>query len=124
MSPLLSSTLPNPGWQTLPAGRATACYVRPGTVLHVHSGRLWLTQSGDPNDHFLVAGDSFQVASGHVVLQADTPQCARFDWVRPMGLHKRLIAASRYITWRVMSFTMSRLSSSSSASLPRATVSE
>ncbi|HEX5806405.1 MAG TPA: DUF2917 domain-containing protein [Macromonas sp.] len=97
-----------PAGQFLGAGQTLACYTRPGTLLRVRSGRLWLTQSGDPADHFLVAGDTFRVGSGRVVLQADTPQHARYDWVRPNGLQRLRMAASRYMTWRAMSLTMSR----------------
>lgn len=99
-----------PDGQYLGAGQTLRCDARPGAVLRVRSGRLWLTQSGDSNDHFLVAGDTFRVGSTRVVLEADTPQAARFEWLPPNAsvLQRLRMAASRYMTWRAMSLTMSR----------------
>lgn len=99
-----------PDGQYLGAGQTLRCYARPGSVLRVRSGRLWLTQSGEGTDHFLVAGDTFRVGSTRVVLEADTPQAARFEWLRSnASVFQRLrMAARRYMTWRAMSLTMSR----------------
>jgi hypothetical protein len=33
----------------------------PGTVIHVRSGELWITQEGDVRDYYLTAGQSFTV---------------------------------------------------------------
>ena len=52
------------------AGRLPA-----GACIAVHSGRIWLTQTGDANDHFIEAGQRHVVArGGRVVIESFTPQ--------------------------------------------------
>jgi hypothetical protein len=42
-----------------------------GETIVCLEGKLWVTQTGDPNDHILNAGDSFWVTrAGMVVVQA------------------------------------------------------
>jgi hypothetical protein len=54
---------------TLPAG---------AFQLQVDAGRLWLTCSGDPDDHFLGAGATFSHAgAGTVVIEGDSADLAR-----------------------------------------------
>lgn len=48
-------------------------------VLRVRIGRIWLTCSGDPQDHFLVAGDVMRLGPGRVVVEADGPLAAQFE---------------------------------------------
>jgi hypothetical protein len=55
---------------TLQSGRARRLHGAPGTWLHVVSGSLWLTQSGDPEDYFLAAGQSKQIGSGRAVIES------------------------------------------------------
>lgn len=69
---------------TMPT-RAKQCVIHPGqtvrlkpqeeTVLTVKSGRLWVTQTGDPHDYFLEAGQQLRLRHTRTVLEAenDTP---------------------------------------------------
>jgi hypothetical protein len=42
-----------------------------GAVIRVLAGELWITQDGDPEDHFAGAAESFRVSrSGATVVQA------------------------------------------------------
>lgn len=42
-----------------------------GLTIDLRDGRLWVTQSGDPEDHVLQAGESFRTQKrGLVVVQA------------------------------------------------------
>jgi len=47
---------------------------RPGQVLYVLSGRLWVTQPGDAADHFVQAGDELVLAGGRTVIEGDDPR--------------------------------------------------
>lgn len=50
--------------------------------LLVLEGRVWLTSSGDPDDHFLHAGQRLRLAGRqHVVVQAEGAQAARCQLV-------------------------------------------
>ncbi len=65
--------------------RAIQCVIHPGqtvrlkpqdgAVLTVKSGRLWVTQTGDPHDYFLEAGQQLRLRHTRTVLEAvnDTP---------------------------------------------------
>jgi len=70
-----------------PSDPALSC-LSPGTTLRLHqaagqrlvvlSGRVWLTEPGDPDDHFLHAGESHPIASnGPVVIECDSSTPAR-----------------------------------------------
>ena len=39
-----------------------------GTLVRVHSGAVWITEEGDPRDHFVPAGERFHVASNRLTL--------------------------------------------------------
>ena len=39
-----------------------------GTLVRVHSGAVWITEEGDPRDHFVPAGERFNVASNRLTL--------------------------------------------------------
>lgn len=55
----------------LRAGRAQAFDPLPGDVLRVLRGRLWVTQTGHAEDHFVAAGQSLALGRGRVVVEAD-----------------------------------------------------
>jgi hypothetical protein len=60
-----------------------------GGTLRVEAGQVWLTRSGDPDDHFLRAGDTIRVPPGDVLVEswnASTP--ARIVW-EPLGRFER-----------------------------------
>ena len=57
--------------QTLAVGQTRTLADGPQTELHVLRGVLWLTQSGDPTDYFLRAGQSMALAGTRAVVQAD-----------------------------------------------------
>lgn len=46
--------------KALPAGHVVALGAGGGEV-SILSGQVWLTRSGDPDDHFLAAGESFRI---------------------------------------------------------------
>ena len=55
--------------RALPAGHVVALGTGGGQV-SILSGRVWLTSSGDPSDHFLGAGESFDVRdSGQTLIE-------------------------------------------------------
>ena len=55
---------------TLASGSARRLRCSPGTYLHVVSGSLWLTQTGDPQDYFLEAGQSKQIGNGRAIIES------------------------------------------------------
>jgi len=45
-----------------------------GVRLAVESGRVWVTQAGDPEDHVLVGGEAMQIAAGaRAIVGAEGP---------------------------------------------------
>jgi hypothetical protein len=46
---------------------------QPHTRVMCTSGTLWLTQQGDPEDHFLKAGQSFPLDQGGIILVQGLP---------------------------------------------------
>ena len=59
----------------LAARTTVAGHLRAGACIAVHSGRIWLTQSGDANDYFVDAGQHHVVArAGRVVIESFTAQ--------------------------------------------------
>lgn len=61
--------------------RAMQCVIHPGqmvrlkpldgAVLTVKSGRLWVTQTGDPHDYFLDTGQQLRLRHTRTVLEAE-----------------------------------------------------
>lgn len=64
-------------WQPLQAGMR----------LRVVSGRLWLTQSGDAQDHFLHAGDALHLSDQRVVIEAQCDTRYVFEAAQPPEAH-------------------------------------
>ena len=63
----------------LDAGQTLTLAPARGQRLRVIAGRLWVTQSGRPDDHFLSAGHSLTLDSrGRVVAQAEGGCVARY----------------------------------------------
>ncbi len=59
----------------LAAHATVARELRAGACVAVQSGRVWLTQTGDADDHIVDAGQRHVVArSGRVVIESFTPQ--------------------------------------------------
>jgi hypothetical protein len=57
---------------TVDHGQAVSGIAGGAHILQVISGRVWLTQEGVPHDHWLYAGDTFEVTPGRlVVIEAD-----------------------------------------------------
>jgi len=66
---------------TLPAGAVRTLKRCAGVRIEVLSGRLWLTEPGDPDDHFLAGGHShLVVGNGAVVIENSgrVPAALRF----------------------------------------------
>jgi hypothetical protein len=63
----------------LASGATMALRVAAGARITVSAGRLWLTQSNDPDDHFLAPGQHFVARQpGRVVLEGDAAATTRF----------------------------------------------
>jgi hypothetical protein len=66
-----------------------------GALVRVLTGELWITQDGDPNDHFAATGAPFRISrGGATVLQAldearfvvEAPQAAALEtWREPLA---------------------------------------
>lgn len=54
----------------------------------VTSGRLWLTLSGDPADHWLAAGEGLTVAAGQQAVVESGPE-AEFQLLQPVPKPRR-----------------------------------
>lgn len=63
----------------LKAGRAEAFDPVPGEVLRVLRGRLWVTQSGEREDHFVGPGQWLALGRGRVVIEADLGVTAVYE---------------------------------------------
>lgn len=87
MKTLLTALLRRLGTGSLPArlapGETTTLRGQAGRWLRVQRGRLWLTEPGDPDDHFIARGQCWRLAGdGPVVLQNDSQETA---WFRLAG---------------------------------------
>lgn len=80
----------------LPPGRAVTLPARPGHLLRVTQGRVWLTRSGDPDDHFVDAGERVPLDrhGGPVVIEAvgGTARCRLEPAADPMHDRQPLAA--------------------------------
>ncbi|MDQ5898553.1 MAG: hypothetical protein QG612_2639 [Pseudomonadota bacterium] len=68
--------------RVLPRGHATWLRRPHEGVMQVsvQAGRLWLTQSGDPDDHFIAAGEDWVLCGpGEVVVESDGEEMAVFS---------------------------------------------
>lgn len=62
-------------------GTLVQCRCSRPVHLHVQAGRLWLTCAGQPDDHFLTSGESWQLPAGcHVTLGCDGASALRLQW--------------------------------------------
>ncbi len=53
-----------------------------GATLRVHSGRLWITLDGDPDDHFITAGQRWTAPrAGRCVIQGDAAGTSTWRWL-------------------------------------------
>jgi len=58
-----------------------------GARIAVSAGRLWLTETGDLDDHFLGAGECHVVRrGGQVLLEGDSARLAEFEVTLPRRL--------------------------------------
>lgn len=65
----------------VPPGRTLHLRRARGARLDVFHGRIWLTQTGQDEDVFLAAGDTFDVrAAGAIVIEADGSVPAWITW--------------------------------------------
>jgi Protein of unknown function (DUF2917) len=65
--------------QCLPPGTALTLQVQPGRRVHVQRGRLWLTEPGDPNDHFIDAGCSHTLTARGAVIECASLAAVRWS---------------------------------------------
>ena len=74
----------------LPAGHVVALGTGGGQV-SILSGSVWLTHSGDPSDHFLAAGESFDVRdSGQTLVESWSRGAPAVIAWQPRTLQERL----------------------------------
>lgn len=70
--------------RTLSAGQTCSFNPTPGTQLRVHSGVLWVTQSGQPDDHFVQAGRALTLQKGWTVLENCGSERVCYTWIHPV----------------------------------------
>ena len=84
---------PANGTLSLQPGVARRLRCAPGTCVHVVSGSMWLTLSGDPEDYFLQPGQLKQIGSGRAVIEADSDAVLTYALYRadaPIGVDARM----------------------------------
>jgi Protein of unknown function (DUF2917) len=64
-----------PSTQTLPP-QVLACTVPGPLRVRVEHGAVWLTWDGEPDDHFLVAGEALEVPRGRKAWLSTEPRLA------------------------------------------------
>jgi len=72
--------------QTLAVGQTRTLVDGAQAELHLLRGVLWLTQSGDPTDYFLRAGQSMALAGTRTVVQAEGGRPAAYLLQAPSAL--------------------------------------
>ncbi|HEX7864847.1 MAG TPA: DUF2917 domain-containing protein [Variovorax sp.] len=77
---------------TLPVGAAHTLRHRAGARLEVTSGRVWLTEPGDLDDHFVAGGES-------LMLHHDGPIVIQSDGTSPAVLRIVRSATARRLPW-------------------------
>lgn len=76
-----TTTLPHPARQALAPGALLSLSAVRGLEIEVRAGRIWLTEEGDGDDHFIAAGQRHRVqGDGRVVLEVDGPQAAQLQF--------------------------------------------
>jgi hypothetical protein len=61
-----------------------------GSVVHVHSGAVWLTQEGDGRDYYLGAGSALRLSGrGLALAQATRPSRVSLRATEPVSAVKR-----------------------------------
>lgn len=69
----------------LPRGRAITL-AEGACMLRVEAGRIWLTRSGDPDDHFIAVGERFEHdGNGVLVIECDSAAAAAVCIDRPVA---------------------------------------
>ena len=64
----MDTIAPAPLTETLAPGEVRTLRLEAGASLTVTDGLLWLTRSGDPSDHLLRAGTTFNFPRGALVV--------------------------------------------------------
>jgi hypothetical protein len=64
----METIAPSPAAETLAPGEVRTLRLDAGASLAVTDGLLWLTRSGDPSDHLLPAGTTFNFPRGALVV--------------------------------------------------------
>ncbi|PXW99561.1 hypothetical protein C7444_101391 [Sphaerotilus hippei] len=83
-TPTASADLPRT--VDLAPGALTSLQQARGLCITVITGRVWLTEEGDEQDHFLSGGDTHVVAGcGRVVVEGLGPGAARLDLATAAG---------------------------------------
>src|SRR5690606_2577484 len=86
----------------LPAGRAMSWRPRPGARLTVVSGRIWLTESADPLDHFIAAGQTHVVSGrARIVIESDRGGPAVVELRDPPGVARGRAARLAWLRCRL-----------------------
>lgn len=62
-----------------------------GCVIHCLTGCLWITETGDPGDHLLIAGQAYPVrGTGRLVIEALGNSCLRLTPITEPAPPRRL----------------------------------
>ena len=70
-------TTPAPATLRLERGTVHTLHLPAGSTLVLAAGRVWLTETGDPEDHFVGAGQTHRVGrGGRVVIEGDSAETA------------------------------------------------
>lgn len=68
----------------LNASRVAAFQLKPGAVIRVTAGRLWLTLQGQTDDVWLRAGDHWTLPAGRAIVWLSAEPTAEFQIAQPV----------------------------------------
>ncbi|MBA2549148.1 MAG: DUF2917 domain-containing protein [Burkholderiaceae bacterium] len=79
------------GTLSLAGGTLVPFSSKPGKLVRVLSGRVWITVEGNVHDAFLSSGEEIGLDSrGLVVIEALAP--ARIEWIDPVRQHSSIVS--------------------------------
>lgn len=81
------------GTLSLAGGTLVPISSEPGKRVRVVSGRVWITEEGNPHDAFLGSGEEIGLdGRGLVVIEALSS--ARIEWIDPVRQHSSILSLS------------------------------
>lgn len=73
--------------QAWPPGHIQTLNLTEAALLRLHAGCLWVTQSDDPQDHFMHPGQTLVLRAGRTVIEAVGSQWAHYDVPQALAPH-------------------------------------